>query len=53
MKMADNMTTANSLNSIAVNAIFPQVSKTDPTKESPGVHNQILFERVYNFFDNK
>ena len=50
MNMEDNMTTAKSLNSIAVKAIFSQVLKTDPTQEAPGAHEQMLFKKGYKMF---
>ena len=50
MKMEDNMTTARNLDSIAVNAIFDQVLKTDPTQEATGSHKKMLYERGYKMF---
>ena len=50
MKMEDKMTTANNLNSIAVNVIFDQLLETDPTQKVPGEHEQILLKRCYKMF---
>ena len=53
MKMEDKMTTKNNLNSIDVNAIFPQVLKTNHTQEAPGAHRKFLFERGYKMFGER
>ena len=42
-KVENKMTTTNNPKSIAVNAIFSQVLKTDPTQEAPGAHEQMTF----------
>ena len=44
------MTTKN-LNVISSNAIFDHVLKTLPTQEAWGAQKKILFETVYNMFD--
>ena len=53
MNLKDKMKTTKNLNSIALNAIFAQVFKTDPTQEAPGAHKQMLFEGGDNMFFGK
>ena len=48
--MEDKLTITKNLNSIAVNAIFSFVLKTDPMQEAPGVHKKMLFKRSYKIF---
>ena len=49
--MEYKMMTTKNLNVISSNAIFDHVLKTLPTQEAWGAQKNILFERVYNMFD--
>ena len=53
MNMEDKMTTTKRLNIIAVNAIFAQLLKRDPTQEDPGAHKQIPFEKSYKMLGER
>ena len=53
MKMEDNMMTTKNLNSIAMNAIFSKVLKTDPNQEAPGDYEQMPLRRGYKMCDER